>query len=91
MSDKSALTELANFVGTSSLAAPEARTRRAAMTALQDSLIPRPLSGRVSDLLSTVMALSARTKRLVQPTVEVELDVFSPGNRRAVKLTLGEV
>ena len=35
-----------------------------------------------------VMALSARTRRAVMPKVGIELDVFAPGGKRAVLVTL---
>lgn len=41
---------------------------------------------RVTDLVGTVMALSARTRRVVQPRVAVELDVFGPNGKRAMRL-----
>lgn len=44
----------------------------------------------VSDLLGVVMALSARTRRMLAPRVAVELDVFAPGGVRAVRLSVGE-
>ncbi len=43
----------------------------------------------VSDLLARVMVISARTRRLVSPRVEIELDVFSPDGNRAVHLIMG--
>jgi hypothetical protein len=39
-------------------------------------------------LLGVVLALSARTRRLVLPKVGIDLDVFAPGGRRAVRLIL---
>jgi hypothetical protein len=43
----------------------------------------------VADLLGAVLALSARTRRMVMPKVEVDLDVFAPGGRRAVRIFFG--
>ncbi len=40
--------------------------------------------------LAVVMALSARTRRVVMPSVEIELDVFGPDGTRAVRLQLGQ-
>lgn len=46
----------------------------------------RPAANNVSDLLGTVMALSARTRRMVQPKVSIEMDVFAPGGNRALRI-----
>lgn len=43
-------------------------------------------SRRVGDLLGSVLALSARTRRMVKPKAFTELDVFGPGGNRAVRL-----
>jgi hypothetical protein len=51
-------------------------------------LKPRPQRRGVSDLLGAVLALSARTRRLVLPPVAIELDVFSPDGVRAVRVRL---
>jgi hypothetical protein len=42
----------------------------------------------IGDLLSVVLALSARTRRVVQPRVTIDLDVFAPGGRRAVRMVM---
>jgi hypothetical protein len=42
----------------------------------------------VSDLLSVVLTLSARTRRMIMPPVEVDIDVFAPGGQRAVRILL---
>jgi hypothetical protein len=88
MSDTSSLTELARFVGQSKLA--EASANRQAVNDIVHHL-SRPLARpRVSDLLAAVLSLSARTRRMVLPPVEIELDVFLPGGGRAVRLRLPE-
>ena len=46
----------------------------------------RPAPQRVSDLLSVVLTLSARTRRMVMPRAEVDLDVFGPDGERAVRI-----
>lgn len=46
----------------------------------------RPVRRRVSDLLAVVMTLSARTRRMVLPKVDIEIDVFAPGGKRAVRM-----
>lgn len=86
MSDTSPLSELARFVGSSQSTSAGADPRRA---------VNEPASGRpraerrsVGELLGVVLALSARTRRLVLPKVRIDLDVFAPGGRRAVRLIL---
>ena len=88
MSENTALTELANFVGRSSLASSDPRQRRRAM----DGITARVLHQRrtVGDLLAAVLALSARTRRVVQPAVSIDLDVFAPGGKRAISVTFGK-
>jgi len=90
MSDTTPLTELANFVAKSPLVSHDEFEHRTAVNAIADNLAFRPARQKVTDLLSIVMALSARTRRMVQPTIEVDLDVFSPNNKRAVKLRFGQ-
>ncbi len=86
MSDTSSLKELARFVGKSSLAAEDTVAQRVAVNAIVARLDPPRRS--VSDLLAAVMALSARTRRMLLPPVEIDLDVFSPEGGRAVRVTL---
>lgn len=90
MSEITALKDLANFVAKSPLASENAEVRRTAVNSLVRGIAPRTERKKVSELLSTVMALSARTRRLVQPRVEIELDVFTPDSARAVRITSGE-
>ncbi|RYE85451.1 MAG: hypothetical protein EOP19_09390 [Hyphomicrobiales bacterium] len=86
MSDTSSLSELARFIGQSEFGAEDAGVRQRAINAMTASLMPRRRS--VSDLLGAVLALSARTRRMVLPKVEIDLDVFAPGGGRAVQVTL---
>ena len=88
MSDTSSLTELARFVGQSHLVSDDARTTRLAVNDMIGRITSRPAKQRVSDLLAAVLTLSARTRRIVSPRVEIDLDVFGPGGERAVRLTL---
>ena len=37
---------------------------------------------RASDLLGVVLAISARTRRIVAPPASIELDVFTPNGAR---------
>ncbi|HEX4298227.1 MAG TPA: hypothetical protein VHZ56_09405 [Devosia sp.] len=89
MSDTSSLTELARFIGQSGLAGGAAERR--AVNDLDGRLKRAPAARpRVSDLLSVVLTLSARTRRVVMPRVEIDLDVFAPGGQRAVRILLPE-
>jgi hypothetical protein len=89
MSDRSSLTELAQFVGKSALASEDPLVRHRALASLTKNLQPRPARRGVADLLGALLALSARTRRMVMPKVEVDLDVFAPGGRRAVRIFFG--
>jgi hypothetical protein len=40
----------------------------------------------MSDMLSVVLALSSRTRRMVLPRVSVDVDVFDPAGRRALRM-----
>jgi hypothetical protein len=88
MSDTSSLTELARFVGQSALASEDAVVRRQAVNAMVTRFSPGLRRRGVGDLLGVVMALSARTRRMLMPHVEIELDVFDPTGGRAVRVTL---
>lgn len=89
MSERSALTELANFVGRSSLASETMSVRRRALDGMTARMLPRPRRS-VSELLSVVMTLSARTRRTVQPRANIDIDVFAPGGKRALRMSLGQ-
>lgn len=86
MSEMSSLTELARFVGQSALASEDAAARRQTVNALVSRLSPPRRS--VGELLAAVMALSARTRRMLMPHVEIDIDVFAPGGGRAVRISL---
>lgn len=88
MSDTSSLTELARFVGQSALASEDAVVRRQAVNAIVMRFSPQPRRRGVGDLLAVVLALSARTRRMLMPQVGIELDVFGPDGSRAVRVTL---
>ena len=88
MSENTALTELANFVGRSSLASADMTARNRALAGITQRLLPRKRS--VGDLLGVVLALSARTRRMVQDPVTIDIDVFAPGGGRAVDLMFGD-
>ncbi|MEO7221201.1 MAG: hypothetical protein ABIY37_01890 [Devosia sp.] len=91
MSDTSSLSELARFIGQSGVIASDAGANRLAVNDIINHLSQRkPAKPRVSELLGVVLALSARTRRMIMPKVEVELDVFAPGGIRAVRIMLPE-
>jgi hypothetical protein len=87
MSENTALVELANFVGRSSLASENMAVRNRALSGITQRLLPRKRG--VGDLLGVVLALSARTRRMVQEPVTIDIDVFAPGGGRAVDLIFG--
>lgn len=88
MSERSALSDLAHFVGRSALASEDMAVRNRALAGMTGRMLPKRRS--VGDLLGVVLALSARTRRMVQEPVSIDLDVFAPGGRRAIRLTIGE-
>lgn len=90
MSDKMlpALNELANFVGESHFATADEYERALAVNEIVFGAAPRLQRRNVNDLLAAVMALSARTRRMLMPNVAIELDVFSPKGARAVSVQL---
>ncbi|NGP17682.1 hypothetical protein [Devosia aurantiaca] len=65
------------------------RARNRALAGITERMLPRQQRS-VGDLLAVVMTLSARTRRMAQEPVRVELDVFAPGGKRAIQLTLGK-
>lgn len=88
MSERTALTELANFVGRSSLVSEDMAARNRALAGITGRILPRKRN--VGDLLGVVLALSSRTRRMVQDPVRIDLDVFAPGGARAIRMSLGE-
>jgi hypothetical protein len=91
MSETSSLSELARFIGQSGVIASDAGANRRAVNDIIDHLSRRkPTKPKVSELLAVVLTLSARTRRMILPRVDVELDVFGPGGQRAVRIMLPE-
>ena len=84
MSNTDALGELAALVGKPVLSSEFEAARRRVINGSDLVMENRPLRRRASDLIGAVLALSARTRRVVQPSVEIDLDVFTPEGRRAV-------
>jgi hypothetical protein len=91
MSETSSLSELARFIGQSGVIASDVGANRRAVNDIILHLSRRqPAKPRVSDLLGVVLTLSARTRRMIMPRVEIDLDVFGPGGHRAVRIMLPE-
>lgn len=88
MSDTSSLSQLAQFVGQSALSSPSTSEYRRAIDAIAGNLAPKLQPRGVGDLLGAVLALSARTRRMVMPRAVTDLDVFAPDGRRAVRLVM---
>ena len=87
MSERTALTELASFIGRSALANPDMAARNRVLAGMGDRLMKKR---SVGDLLGVVLTLSARTRRMVQPPVSIDIDVFAPGGKRALRMSLGD-
>ena len=91
MSDTSSLSDLARFIGQSGVIASDASANRRAVNDIIMHLSNRkPAKPKVSELLGVVLTLSARTRRMIMPKVEIDLDVFAPGGVRAVRIMLPE-
>jgi hypothetical protein len=88
MSETSSLSELARFVGQSGLVGESAAASRVAVNDIVRHMEGRPVRQKVSDLLGVVLTLSARTRRMVMPRVEIDLDVFDTNGKRAAALML---
>jgi len=89
MSEYSSLSDLARFLGQTPVSG-SAEGRQAVNDIAGGIVTQQPSRQRVSDLLAVVLTLSARTRRMILPKVEVELDVFAPGGQRAVRMVLPE-
>jgi hypothetical protein len=88
MTDRTALAELASFIGRSPLVSEDMAMRNRALAGMTGRILPRRRS--VGDLLGVVLVLSARTRRMVQAPVHVDLDVFAPGGARAIRMSFGD-
>ncbi|MCS6761134.1 MAG: hypothetical protein MO846_03460 [Candidatus Devosia symbiotica] len=88
MSERTALTELANFVGRSSLLKQDMAARNRVLAGITGRMLPRKRS--VGDLLGVVLTVLTRTRRMLQAPVSVDIDVFAPGGDRAIQINLGE-
>jgi hypothetical protein len=88
MSERTALAELASFIGRSALTSDDMAARNRVLAGMTGRLLPRRHG--VGDLLGVVLALSARTRRMVQEPVHIDIDVFAPGGKRALRMSFGK-
>lgn len=90
MSETTNLSALAQFVGQSPLATPDRAKERRRLAAIAGRIEQKPMHRTVGELLGVVLTLSARSRRAALPRATIEIDVFSPGGKRAVRLTVGQ-
>jgi len=88
MSERNSLIELANFIGRSPLASPDMTARNKALSGMTERIMPKQRRS-VGDLMNVVLTLSARTRRMVQEPVKIDIDVFAPGGKRAISMKFG--
>ncbi|KFC62891.1 hypothetical protein N8A98_18625 [Devosia neptuniae] len=88
MSERTALAELASFIGRSALTSDDMAARNRVLAGMTGRMLPRRRG--VGDLLGVVLALSARTRRMVQEPVHIDIDVFAPGGKRALRMSFGK-
>lgn len=91
MRSNDALGDLARLASTARGSSGFEDARKRAVSGFNSSFDVKPLNRRAIDLLGAVLALSARTRRVVQPRVEIDLDVYTPRGKRAVSLALGDL
>lgn len=84
------LKALASFEAKSDLASPDAQKRKETLLRIAQNVAERSQGKTVAQMLSSVLALSARTKRVLKEPVSIELDVFNADGSRAVVLELGD-
>lgn len=88
MSERNALAELASFIGRSPLASEDMAVRNRALSGITGRMLPKRRS--VGDLLGAVLTLSSRTRRMMQDPVHIDIDVFAPGGKRALRMSFGK-
>lgn len=84
MQNDDSLKNLAAFTPKSPLASDDYKLRRATLLGLAQQMVEKNARKSVGELLNSVLALSSRTRRILKPTVTIELDVFSPNGNRAI-------
>ncbi|AVX04434.1 hypothetical protein [Maritalea myrionectae] len=85
MQNDDSLKNLAAFSPKSPLASDDYKLRRATLLGLAQQMVDKSARKSVGDLLNSVLALSSRTRRILKPTVSIELDVYSPSGNRAIQ------
>ena len=89
MSETSSLTELAQFVGSSRLNAEDPQVRQRAVSSIAACLGAEAAAAqRHRSCWGWCWSCPARTRRVVLPRVEIDVDVFAPDGTRAVRLIL---
>ncbi len=88
MNENKALSDLINFVAKSPLASRNEIERRSALNSITQNLTPQPIHKKVTKLMDAVIVLSARAKRIGLPKAKIDLDVFTPNSKRAVKIIM---
>lgn len=89
LKDLEQLRALASFEPKSDLASADSRKRKSTLLRIAQNIAERSQKKSVAEMLSSVMAISARTRRVLHEPVYVELDVFNADGSRAVVLDLG--
>lgn len=84
MQNDDSLKNLAAFTPKSPLASDDFKLRRATLLGLAQQMVEQSARKSVGEMLNSVLALSTRTRRILKPTVSIELDVFSPNGNRAI-------
>ncbi len=91
MRSNDALGDLAKLANTARASSGFEAARKKAVNGFNSSIDLKPFNRRAIDLLGAVLALSARTRRVVQPRVEIDVDVFTPKGLRAVVISFGDL
>jgi len=84
------LKALASFKPKSELASQDAAIRKSALLRIAKNVAERSQGKTVAEMLNSVLAISTRTRRVLQDPVQVDLDVFNADGSRAVVLEFGE-
>ncbi|MGJ8529743.1 hypothetical protein [Maritalea sp.] len=84
------LKELANFEPKSELASKDESVRKSALLRIAKNVAERSQGKTVAEMLNSVMALSSRTRRVLQDRTHIELDVFNANGSRAVLIEFGD-
>ncbi|MCZ4272898.1 hypothetical protein [Maritalea porphyrae] len=90
LKDLDQLRELASFEPKSDLASSDSRKRKSTLLRIAQNIAERSQQKTVAEMLGSVMAISARTRRVLHEPVSVELDVFNADGSRAVVLEFGQ-